>query len=64
MVMNADAERCQREIAEIEVLLLAGHRDVEGLCMALSDWWAELELIEREVALKEGADKVKPPPDG
>jgi len=62
--MNADAERCQREIAEIEVLLLAGHRDVEGLCMALSDWWAELELIEREVALKEGADKVKPPPDG
>jgi hypothetical protein len=30
-------ERCHAEIAAIEALLLAGHPDVEGLCMALSD---------------------------
>jgi hypothetical protein len=44
--LEAAIERCRREIAEIEALLLAGHRDVEGLCMALSDWSAELRLIE------------------
>jgi len=28
-------ERCRAEIAAIEALLLAGHPDVEGLCLAL-----------------------------
>ena len=41
-------ERCHAEIAMIEALLLAGHLDVEGLSMALSDWSAELRLIESE----------------
>jgi hypothetical protein len=45
--LEAAIERCRREIAEIEILLQAGHRDVQGLCMALSDWSAELRLIER-----------------
>jgi hypothetical protein len=36
-------ERCKREIAAIEAELLA-----EGLCLALSDWWAELRMIEAE----------------
>jgi hypothetical protein len=45
--LEAAIEQCRREIAEIEMLLLAGHRDVQGLCMALSDWSAELRLIER-----------------
>jgi len=58
--MNADAERCRREIAEIERLLLAGHPDVDGLCMALSDWCEELRFIEQENQL----DKAKPPPEG
>lgn len=58
--VNRDAERCRREIAEIERLLLAGHPDVEGLCMSLSDWSAELRLIEQENQL----NKAKPPPDG
>lgn len=53
-------ERCRREIAEIEALLLAGHPDVEGLCLALSDWCAELRLMEEE----NKKDKAKPPPDG
>jgi hypothetical protein len=26
----------------------AGHPDLEGLCMALSDWSAELRLLEEE----------------
>jgi hypothetical protein len=40
-------ERCRREIAEIEVLILAGDPDVQGLCLALSDWSAELRLLEK-----------------
>jgi len=43
-----EIERCRREIAEIKALLLSGHRDVEGLCLALADWSAELRLLEQE----------------
>jgi hypothetical protein len=42
-------ERCHREIAAIEAALLAGNPDVEGLCLALSDWCEELRIIEREL---------------
>ena len=41
-------ERCRREIAAIEADLLAGHPDVQGLCWALSDWSAELRILEDE----------------
>ena len=44
-------ERCRREIAAIEALICAGHPDLHGLCLALSDWCGELRLIEREMAL-------------
>lgn len=47
-----DIKGCRREIAAIEVLIRAGHPDLEGLCLALSDWCAELRLIEQEMALK------------
>jgi hypothetical protein len=47
-----DRERCRREIAAIEGLIRSGHSDLDGLCLALSDWWAELRLIEQEMALK------------
>ena len=47
--MSVDRERCRREIAEIEALINAGHPDLQGLCLALSDWCAELRLIEREM---------------
>jgi len=43
-----ETERCRREIAEIEGLLRSGHTDVEGLCLALADWSAELRLLEDE----------------
>lgn len=41
-------DRCRREIEAIEAELLAGNPDVEGLCQALSDWWAELRILEAE----------------
>jgi hypothetical protein len=39
-------ERCLREIAAIEAELRSGNPDVAGLCLALSDWSAELRLRE------------------
>jgi hypothetical protein len=45
-------ERCRQEIADIEALICAGHPDLQELCLALSDWCAELRLIEQEMALK------------
>jgi len=41
-------ERCREEIAEIEAELLAGNPDVTGLVLALSDWNAELRILETE----------------
>jgi ParB-like chromosome segregation protein Spo0J len=37
--------RCRREIAEVEAQIRAGHTDLEGLLLALSDWSAELRLL-------------------
>ena len=45
---HCQVERCRREIAAIEGELLAGNPDVEGLCLALSDWYAELRILEAE----------------
>lgn len=44
-----EIDRCRREIAELERLLGSGHPDVEGLCLALSDWSAELRILEGEM---------------
>jgi hypothetical protein len=44
-----EVDRCHAQIADIEALLLAGHPDVEGLCLALSDWSTELRIIESHV---------------
>jgi hypothetical protein len=41
-------ENCRREIVAIEAELLAGNPDVQGLCLALSDWSAELRIIQNE----------------
>ena len=43
-------ERCRREIAAIEEQIRAGNPDLQGLCLALSDWSAELRILlaERE----------------
>ena len=41
-------ERCRREIAAIEAEILKGNPDLLGLCQALSDWSAELRILEAE----------------
>ncbi len=38
-------DRCRREIAEIEALIRAGHADLQGLLLGLSDWSGELRLL-------------------
>jgi len=45
---RAEIVRCQREIAAAEAALLVGHPDVAGLCLALSDWSAELRILQAE----------------
>jgi hypothetical protein len=47
--LKLDIEHCRREIAAIELLIGAGHPDLQGLCLALSDWSAELQMIEKEM---------------
>ena len=46
--MNWEIERCRREIAAIEAELLTDNPDVEGLCLALSDWSAEFRILQNE----------------
>ena len=41
-------ERCRREIEAIEAEILAGNPDLPGLCLALSDWSAELRILQHE----------------
>ena len=41
-------ERCRREIAAIEAEILTGNTDLQGLCLALSDWSAELRILQEE----------------
>ena len=43
---RADIDRCRREITAIEAQIRAGHRDLRGLCLALSDWSGELRLLQ------------------
>jgi hypothetical protein len=37
--------RCRQEIAAIEAEIRAGNPDLQGLCLALADWSAELRLL-------------------
>ena len=41
-------ERCRREIAAIDTEIRAGNPDLPGLCLALSDWHAELRILQEE----------------
>jgi hypothetical protein len=40
--------RCRREIAAIKAEILAGNRDLRGLCLALRDWSEELWILQDE----------------
>ena len=48
MTQSSDINRCRREIAAIEVDILFGNLDLQGLCLALADWHAELPLLQNE----------------
>ena len=41
-------------MAAIEAQIRGGHPDLQGLCLALADWAAELRIIEREMGQKVG----------
>jgi hypothetical protein len=43
--LRRELERCDREIQEHEANLLAGHPDIAGLLLALSDWRTERRLV-------------------
>ena len=47
-------ERCRREIAAIEAEILSGNPDLHGLCLALSDWCAELRILQNEERRRAG----------
>ena len=46
--LQREIDRCHLEIAEIQCELQAGNPDVQGLCLGLKDWSAELRILERE----------------
>ena len=50
-------ERCQREIAALEAEIRAGNPDLPGLCLALSDWSAELRILHHETGRHEDSQQ-------
>lgn len=50
-------DRCRREIAAIEAEIRAGNPDLQGLCLALSDWSAELRILQNEAGLHEDSQQ-------
>jgi hypothetical protein len=55
---RADIDRCRSEIAALEAEILAGHPDLEGLCLALADWWGELRLLQASRGLATVAPRL------
>jgi hypothetical protein len=48
--LSLEIERCEREIAAAENALRGNHRDVSGLCLAISDWSVERRILEQETS--------------
>ena len=46
--LQREVDRCRAEIESAKRLLRSGHQDIEGLCLMLSDWSAELRFLEAE----------------
>jgi hypothetical protein len=44
--LRREIDRCRAEIESAKRLLRSGHPDIEGLCLALADWSAELRILE------------------
>ena len=56
---SPEIARCEREIAAVEEALCSGHEDVAGLCLALSDWSAELRILQNEQRRQDGPGGVR-----
>lgn len=56
---SSEIERCEREIAAAEDALREGHRDVAGLCLALSDWSMELKILQNKKRRQDEPGGVK-----
>jgi len=50
-------KRCRREIAAIEAEILAGNPDLQGLRLVLSDWSAELRILQDEALRHEDSQQ-------
>jgi hypothetical protein len=61
--MNREIDRCRREVATVEAELLGGNPDVEGLCLALADWSAELRILQDEQRRSGGTHAEDSPED-
>src|SRR5712692_11847298 len=46
--LSSSMVRCRGEIAAIEAEIRAGNPDLQGLCLALSDWSGELRILQNE----------------
>jgi len=52
--------RCRAEIAAIEAQIRAGHPDLQGLCLALADWHAEIRLLQASGELATVGPRLAP----
>jgi hypothetical protein len=51
--LSLEIERCEREIAAAENALLGNYSDVAGLCLAISDWFVERRILERQSKVRD-----------
>ena len=51
-------ERCDVEIRHVELLIRAGHPDMEGLLLALADWSTERRLLRAEQENEHGLPRT------
>ena len=53
-----DIERCDKEIADAEAMLRAGHRDVAGLLLQLMDCSIERRMLSENDAVQTRAGEI------
>ena len=53
-----DIDRCDKEIAQAEAMLRAGHQDVAGLLLQLMDWSIERRMLSDGVAIQTSDGKL------
>jgi hypothetical protein len=53
-----DIKRCDKEIADAEAMLRAGHLDMAGLLLKLMDWSIERRMLSESGAAKPRAGEI------